>query len=215
MGIAILFAAGLAAIIVWWVVGTLRQRRFLSGSEEAAERRQRKQAAARRELLRQFPDRDPENRTRRVMATRDLTPGDLLRASVHGRGHVDIESPTTTAAQAATLGLEYVVFTGFSSTTKKGFVLINICDLDGYGSTSFTQAQDSQVIAYAEECPSDSCGTGRSFVCRGRMTTRGPNCATLELRIGLRTSEVRAPPRRGIHERGQYGDGAPPGRTSS
>ena len=151
MGIVILFAAGIATFILWWLVGRLRQRKFLSSSEAVAEQRQRKQAAARKELLRQFPDRDPATRTRRVLATRSLTPGDLLRASVHGRGEVDIESPTTTAADATKLGLDYVVFTGFSSTRKKGSVFINICDLDGYGSTSFLHPEDSQIIAYVEE----------------------------------------------------------------
>lgn len=151
MGIVIVFTAVGAAFIAWWAVGTLRKRRFLSGSEAAAERRQRKQAAARKELLRQFPDRDPTTRHRAVTAIRDLQPGDLLRASVHGRGDVDIETPATSATEAADLGLEYVVFTGFSATRKKRTVFINICDLDGYGSTSFSHPDDSQVIAYVED----------------------------------------------------------------
>lgn len=151
MGIVILLAAGVTVLIVWWIFSTLGQRRRLSGSGAATERQQRKQAAARKELLRQFPDRDPETRTRAVLATRDLKPGDLLRVAVHGRGNVDIESPATTATDAVDLGLRFVVFTGFSASRKKRFVFINICDLDGYGSTSFIQPKDSQVIAYVEE----------------------------------------------------------------
>lgn len=151
MGIVILFAAGVNVLIGWWAIGTLRQRRRLSGSEAVTERQQRKQAAARKELLRQFPDRNPETRSRAVVATRDLNPGDLLRAAVHGRGAVDIESPNTTDSEDVDLELQFVVFTGFSASRKKGLVFVNICDLDGYGSTSFIRPKDAEVIAYVEE----------------------------------------------------------------
>ena len=137
----LLFVVGIG--VVWWLVDRWRSnRRSISATPEA--QAQRRATLARKELIRRFPDRNPDSRvavTKRVDA---LEPGELLKAVDGGGGDVALLGPETPGRSRE--DTHFVVFTGFSEAASGP--LVGICDLDGYGTRSLEIPMDDLVVAY-------------------------------------------------------------------
>ena len=116
-------------------------------------RDRRKAAAARKELIRRFPDYDLSARRPVVKQAHHLAPGDLIRTTTDTTGDITLahEGSAPVGDPADESADDFVVFTGFTETRARRSVLVNTCDLDGYGTRTWNVPLDIEVLAYVDE----------------------------------------------------------------